>query len=190
MRKQVINGKGNSALCVDFPITILIKCSKEFTAFINDEIVAPKKSTDRVVRLQLKANDNLEIETEGRTTLDFTEIKSSGERNSGESQVEIIEDENLNMYERMKADIMRSVSGYANEKGMDTLDEEDDYELDEEDDNQAPMTEYEYQDMVEEFYVEPEKPEENHVPEEGKEVKEHEGQQKLDLEENIEQKTA
>ena len=79
MRKQVINGKGNSALCVDFPITILIKCSKEFTAFINDEIVAPKKSTDRVVRLQLKANDNLEIETEGRTTLDFTEIKSSGE---------------------------------------------------------------------------------------------------------------
>ena len=84
------------------------------------------------------------------------------------------------MYERMKAEIYGQVSQYAEERGMESLEEEDDYSMDGLEDNQAPMSEYEFKDMMEEFYVPPENNNDT-------DHQEHEGQQKMEFDERKEE---
>lgn len=152
---------------------VTIRVTGEFFVYKNGEIIAPRSTTDRYAQFKATNKDKIEILTEADYQAHYKMLPNDKEENSGESLTEIIPDSEISMFERMKAEIMGSMSQFAEDRGMDTLDEEDDYSYDDLD-NEAPITEYEFQEMKEEFWAPPGTEEEQ----------EHPGQGKLDFEEN------
>lgn len=120
-----------------------------FTIIVNDEIVAPKRSTDRYAQIALSKDDDVEVYTEKRSNYRLKPMADRYEKNNGVSKVEIIPEGEMNMYDRLRNEMMGMISQYAEEKGYENYEESDDFELEDEDE---PLinTPYEYKAMIEE----------------------------------------
>ena len=67
--------------------------------------------------------------------------------------VEIIPAEEMSVYDRLRAELLARVDQLAGQAGYDTLDDEDDYDVDDEDWD-TPLTPHEYSVMYEEYLKE------------------------------------
>lgn len=139
---------------IDTDLEFSVITEKEFQIYKNDEIVAPSYVYSRSARLNVSTGDVIELVTDGKFTVTQKPI-SSGRFESpyGEKLLEAIPENHINMYDRMRAEMLGYLSQMAEKKGLDTYDDdEDDYYADEDVDN--PLTPSEYVVMRDEFLKE------------------------------------
>lgn len=162
---EQINGKGNLLYEANTRMRVSIHTTGEFHLLLNDRIVAPNNANDRFAQKELNVNDRLELvmETENRYSMVIKELPNRGEVVSSESMVEIIPEEEMSMYDRLRADMLGAISKFAEAKGMDNYENDNDFEMEEEEN--LINTPYEYQAMVDEYPIEPEEPEPEKEPE-------------------------
>lgn len=113
-------------------------------------IVGPHDSTIRTYEVILNNGEMLQITTEGKWTIQMIDLPLRGERSDGESLVEIIPEGEMNMYDKLRQEMLQMFQQKAVEAGYETLEEADDLEFEEDDENLID-TPYEYKAMVDEY---------------------------------------
>ena len=93
------------------------------------------------------------FKTKGDATIHITDLPSRGEIVSSESMVEIIPVEEMSMYDRLRGEMVGYLSRIAEEKNMDTWEDDNDF-AEEDDTSDTPLTPYEYAVMQEEYLAE------------------------------------
>jgi len=81
--------------------------------------------------------------------LEVIPVSSRYESGGGEKLVEVIDDSELSMYDRLRAEMLAKISEVADARGEESFEEANDLEF-EDDDSDIPLTPYEYHEMVEE----------------------------------------
>ena len=150
MSKNITAGEFDKNFKVDTNIDI--RFAGNYVIIINDEIVAPDNMTDRRWKGTVKKGEKLEVITEARWTMKQEEVKFRGEIANPESMVEIVPEGELGMLERFKAEMMSQISQYAEDKGLDNFEEDNDLNWEDDDENLI-NTPYEYQEMKLEFPI-------------------------------------
>lgn len=150
MSKNITAGDFDKKFSVETDIEI--RFAGQFLILIDDEIIAPDNVASRHWKGILKKGQNLEVHTEGRYTIKQKEKVFRGEIANTESMVEIVPEGELSMLERYKAEMMAQISALAEEKGLDSFEEDNDLDWDEEDENLI-NTPYEYTEMAMEFPI-------------------------------------
>jgi hypothetical protein len=125
-----------------------------FTILVNGVIVGPSTTNSRFMEYTLAAGDELELVTTGKYSYCTFELPPNGEVVSSESMVEILEEGEMSMYDRLRQEVISSMSAYADQRGYDSFDEADDFELDDDEDNMLPLTNYEFAAVQEEIPLE------------------------------------
>ena len=133
------------------PADITIRFAGQYIVILNEEIVAPNNTTERVWKAKLNKGDKLEIQTEGRWTMKDESKEFSGEKANTVSMVEIVPDGELSMLERYKAEMMQYISNFATDQGYETEEEANDFDW--EDEEGLIATPYEYNEMMAEFPI-------------------------------------
>lgn len=141
-----INGKGNDEFEAQSNCVLKGRTMDEFSLIINGAIVAPNNSTERWFKTFLNPGDKMELYTSGHWTYNIALLKSSGEKNSGEILLD--EDEEMSMYDRLRAEMMQKISDYADSKGLDSFEDDDDFDDDFESEH---LSHYEKKEMAEEW---------------------------------------
>lgn len=147
-----INGKGNLKYQSEVRQRITIRTEGEFLLVKNDDIIAPKKNDDRYAQINANKGDVLELETEGRYTLILVDLPSRGEVVSSESLVEIIPESEMSIYDKLRAEMMTTISRFAESQNKDSYEDADDFEIDDEEEALID-TPYEFKAMIEEYPI-------------------------------------
>lgn len=123
-----------------------------FVLTVNGELVAPNDAHCRYVKIAVTASDVVELHTDGIYQTKIKLLPTRGERLDPNSLCEVIDEQELSMFDRLRAEMQNLVSAYADDKQQDTWDEDNDLDFEEED----PLidTPYEYKAMQEEFLEE------------------------------------
>lgn len=155
---MVINGQGKFEITMEQDARITVRSLREFTILVNNEIVAPNNALDRYAQIEVRKGDDLvaEMDEECQHTIIIKELPNRNETPSSESLVEIIPEGEMSMYDRLRGEMMGLISQYAEKKGMDTWEDDGDYEID---DDEDPLidTPYEFNAMIEEEPIDHEK---------------------------------
>jgi len=148
------NYDGDFNVLLDARTRITIRTSSVFLVEVkksnhdNYTIVAPDSVTSRYAQLELSAGDQIKVATEGKTTYLTAFLPTRDEHPDPESLCEVVSDEKLSMYDRLKAEMFQKISAYAEERGLDTFEDDNDHSFEE--DENLITTPYEYQAMQEE----------------------------------------
>lgn len=144
----------------DFEYTAKSRCSVqiqttcEFFVAVNGRLNGPRSSNDRYLMVNLNSGDVLSVNCTERYSIQVKDLAPRGETPNPESMCEIIEDKELDLYERLKADMFAKLSQYAESKDMDTFKDDNDLDWDEAD-AETPLTPYEHVEMYPEYYNPP-----------------------------------
>lgn len=112
-------------------------------------VVAPNNTGDRYAQLEFERGTVVTVKTEGMTTVVYADLPERNEHPDPRSMCEVVDDAQLSLYDRLKADMMSAISAYADAKGLDTP--EEDEMLDFIEDDNLILTPYEYQAVTEEY---------------------------------------
>ena len=175
-----LNGQGIVELVAEKDMLITVRTQREFTVVVNNELVAPNNALDRYAQFEVKKDDKIHISMDETCvhTVVLKELPNRKEVHTDESILEVIPEGEISMYDRLRNEMLGLVSQYAEAKGMDTFEDDNDYELEDEDE---PLidTPYEYKALIDEIPVE-QKEIDQQIEEQVKEI---------EAEEKIEEKT-
>lgn len=127
--------------------------------------IGPDSVHDRVWKKRLDKDETIYIDFSGVIAFTNNPVNRY-DPSGGDKIVEIIPESEMNMYDRMRAELLSVISDMAVKRGDESFEEADDLEFEDEESDQAPLTPYEFQDMQEEYLVE------DDVPENSKDVSE------------------
>ena len=113
-------------------------------------LVGPKSTDQRSYDVILNDKEQIKIRTEGEWTISLIDLASRGETPDGESLVEILPEGEMNMYDKLRQEMLQLFQNKAQEHNMETLEEADDLEFEDDDENLID-TPYEYKAMTEEY---------------------------------------
>lgn len=113
------------------------------------EILGPDRADQRYFQAEFGRDTILSIQTTGIVTMIQVALPEREEYPDPTPHCDMVEDEQLSMYDRLKAEMFQALSVYAEEKGLDTWDEDDDLEFIE--DDNLINTPYEYEALKDEF---------------------------------------
>lgn len=131
---------------------LTIRTDAEFTVRQDGQIIGPKTSTQRFFTIDLLQNQEVQIRSHGDVSTLFRAFSRRGESGGGEKLVEVVESRELDMFSRLRGQLLELASNVAQRNGYDSYEEDSDLDFDDDEDSaQAPFTPYEYQDMVEEM---------------------------------------
>ena len=167
MNTIVVKG-GEYTVYYDVDMEITIQSDAPFNVYMSlgDEKftpIGPASANSRYFKRKFEKDTELHITCDGIFSLNENIISPRREIPSGEKLVEIIPEDEMNMYDRLRAELLQVMSDMSSKKGDETFDESDDYELEEDDD--TPLTPYEFADMKEEYLREVPKDEMTSEPE-------------------------
>ena len=159
MENKTYNGKGIHEFTAHGREKIKLRTFEEYTVQVKLKgeeeyiIVAPKESTSRFEKIVVNDGDFVRIYTGGEWTVSRDTLPDIKEEGGGESMVEIIPEHEMNMYDRLRAEMMGVISRYAEAKELDSWEDDNDFELEDEDE---PLidTPYEYKAVIEETPIE------------------------------------
>ena len=149
------SGRGNLDLVMECRTLLTIRTEKEFMVVVDEDIVAPNSNSDRYAQITVEKDQSVHLTTKGAYTVVTKELPKTKEEAIGESLVENIPEGEMSIYDRLRAEMLGTLSRYAEERGMDSYEEDDDYEF-EDDDEGLIDTPYEYAAMKEEYLDFPE----------------------------------
>lgn len=112
-------------------------------------ILGPNSDSDRYFQSEFTRDTVITVDTLGHFTVVIVELPERDEHPDPISMCEVVEDEQLSMFERLKAEMFNALSVYAESKGLDTFEDDDD--LDFVDDDGLINTPYEYEALKDEF---------------------------------------
>lgn len=143
---ETLNGKGNDKFIAHSYTEISVVATGDHHVVIDDEIQTPKKLhyANKGQTVEILADESV------RHTIRLSTLQSRNEINSGEKLVEIIDDSEISMEDRLRSQMMAELSRLASAKGLDTYEDDNDFHDDFEDDN---LSSYEKKEMVEEYLI-------------------------------------
>lgn len=132
-----------------------------FVLSVNDRIVGPDNASDRFFKTAVTASDVVEIHTDQPYQTKIKVLPYRNEHPDPNSLCEIIDESELSMFDRLRAEMHTLVTGFADDKDKESYEDSQDLDFEEED----PLidTPYEYQAMEEEFL--PDQPQPQKEPE-------------------------
>ena len=154
--ENVYNGEGNHELQAKGRQKFRIKTFETFVVEWKEKgrkvfnIVGPHESTVREYSVVLNNGEKIKITTEGKWTIELIDLPTKGEIADSKSLVEIIPEGEMNMYDKLRAEMLRMFEQRAELHGMESYDEADDLEFEEDDENLI-NTPYEYQALKDEY---------------------------------------
>lgn len=161
-----ITGQGIFETVMEERALITVRSQREFTVIVNDEIVAPNNALDRYAQFEVEKEDKIHISMDDTCihTIIIKTLPNKKEIVSSESTVETIPEGELSIYDRLRGEMLGIMSQYAEAKGMDSYEEDNDFEMEDEDE---PLinTPYEYKAMIDEYPIEEKEPEPETEPE-------------------------
>lgn len=137
----------------DQDFQLALDCEFNVYQIVNEKYVpiGPANCNERVFKSRFPKGTELFVDFEGNCALQHFYINSS-EIGGGDKLVEIIPDNEISMYDRLRSEMLNMMSDISDKRGDESLEEASDLELDE--DDETPLTPYEYQDMAEEYLIE------------------------------------
>lgn len=147
--------EGKNDIKLDTRTRVTIRSVKPFVVTMGTfgqdgfSILGPSSDGDRYFQQDIPRDSTITIDSVGYYTVVEVPLPERVEYPDPESMCEVVEDHQLSMYERLKADMMQAISVYAESKGLDTFDEDDDLDFDE--DDGLISTPYEYEALKSEF---------------------------------------
>lgn len=139
------------------PGLVLANFTSAYTAIVQTpkgkpiRVAGPSSSTDRRLRCVLGDGEILAVETEGFWSWTVDEIRNK-ERNSGVPvELGMPEDRPLSLREELKRFIREEVSQVAQNRGAETLEEANDFDIDDEETD--GLTAYEVMEMAPEAFI-------------------------------------
>lgn len=143
---EKISGSGNENFKAHSYCELTILATGSFFVLIDGEVQPPKK------RYYLNKDQHFELETNKsvRWTYSIATISPRNEVNSGEKLVEVIEDNELSLEDRLRSEMMAKLSILADRQNLDTFEDDDDFDDDFEEDQ---LSHYEKKEMVEEYLI-------------------------------------
>jgi hypothetical protein len=142
----------------DFPVErasrVKIRCSEKFLVIRVTEdqeiLIGPDSVNARLYTSDFRFPCTLVIKTDGMVTLEATPLAARAETPSGDKLVEVVEDSEISIYDRLRAEMLSMMSEKAEAKGYDSWEDDEDYEFEDDLDGSTPLTPYEYVELVEE----------------------------------------
>ena len=157
--ENTYNGEGNHELQAKGRQKFRLKTFESFVIEWKEKgrkvynIVGPSSSDVRAYDVVLNNGEKIKINTEGKWTISLTDLPNKGETPSGESLVEILPEGEMNMYDKLRQEMLQMFQDRAQEHGYETLNEADDLDFYDEDENLID-TPYEYKAMQDEYLAE------------------------------------
>ena len=154
--ENTYNGNGNHEVKAKGRQKFRLKTFNSFTIEWKEKgvkvwnIVGPTDSSQRAYNVVLNDGENIRITTDGNWTISLISLADRGDKVDGRSLVQILPEEDMNMYDKLRQEMLQMFQNKAEEKGMETMEEADDLEFEEEDENLID-TPYEYKAMVDEY---------------------------------------
>lgn len=144
---EKFNGYGDENFVAHSHCVVSVVATGSYYVVIDDEV----QPTKRYYNVKKDQAFELLADKKTRWTYTLASVPSRGEINSGEKLVEVIPDGEISMEDRFRAMMMAEVSKLADRQGLDTFEDDNDYDFPEEDD---PLSIYEKREMVEEYLAE------------------------------------
>lgn len=149
------NKKGTFNVQLDNRTRITLRCTEPYALSHQIDgqehptVLAPDTVDSRYYQGIHDGGSKLTITTNGYTTIVTKELAPRDEHPSPDSLCEVVHEEKLSMYDRLKAEMFQAISQYAEDKGLDTFEDDDDHEFMDDADDNLIDTPYEYQAMQE-----------------------------------------
>jgi len=117
--------------------------------------IAPSASTSRYCKIRMSRGEVYTVTpVNGVVSIDLEPFQRL-ETPTGDKLVEIIPEHEMNMYDRLRQDLLSEMSRLADMKEHETFEEANDFDLDDDSDD-VPLTPYEFEDMKEEYLIDDE----------------------------------
>ena len=116
-------------------------------------IVGPADSNQRAYNVVLNDGESLKVNTNGNWTISLIALEERGDKADSKSLVQILPEEDMNMYDKLRQEMLQMFQNKAEEHNMETMEEANDLDFEEEDENLID-TPYEYKAMVDEYLKE------------------------------------
>ena len=97
--------------------------------------------------------EHIKVNTDGKWTISLEDLTKRGETPDGKSLVEILPEGEMNMYDKLRQEMLQMFQDRAENNDMDTMEEANDLEFDDDDENLID-TPYEYKAMTDEYLAE------------------------------------
>lgn len=134
----------NIEIRTDCGFTVYKLCDSSFAP------IGPDSLGDRFYSAIFEKGDVIFIDFEGNCSIEAKEVANTMEIPSGEKLVEIIPEEEMSLYDRLRGEMMQYLSDMSDKRGDESFEEANDFDIDDED-YDIPLTPYEYNDMIEEY---------------------------------------
>ena len=190
--ENTYNGEGNHELQAKGRQKFRVKTFESFVIEWKEKgrkvynIVGPRDSTIREYSVVLNNGEKIILNTEGKWTISLIDMPTTKEKADSKSLVEIIPEGEMNMYDKLRAEMLKMFEDRAEFYGKETYEEADDLDFDEDDENLID-TPYEYKAMRDEYIAEMEKNEPYEDQFEKKEENPKVEEQKSDKKEEIQE---
>lgn len=147
---ETFNGKGEYEFTPETSVSVTIATTASFNVIVDDSIIGPVSSTDRRFKLTVYADQHFTLLTTDRYTITMDVLPNRNEINSGDKLVEVIDDSELSMEDRLRSQMMAQLSILAEKQNLDSYDDDDDFDDDFDED---PLSSYEKKEMAEEYLL-------------------------------------
>ena len=190
--ENTYNGEGNHELQAKGRQKFRVKTFESFVIEWKEKgrkvynIVGPRDSTIREYSVVLNNGEKIILNTEGKWTISLIDMPTTKEKADSKSLVEIIPEGEMNMYDKLRAEMLKMFEDRAEFYGKETYEEADDLDFDEDDENLID-TPYEYKAMRDEYLAEMEENEPYEDQFEKKEENPKVEEQKSDKKEEIQE---
>ena len=180
---KAYNGKGNHEVKAKGRTKFRVKTFEPFHIEWKEKgkkvwnLVAPNDHNARSWEVVLNNGESINLTTEGKWTISLEPLQTRGETPDGKSVVEILPAGEMNMYDKLRQEMLQMFQNKKMEEGYESMEEANDLDFEEDDENLID-TPYEYREMMEEYWDYMEVKEDQKPKEEEKEV----------IQENVEEK--
>ena len=106
------SGNGNHDIHFEEDSLLTVRTTKEFTIIIGEDITAPNKSTDRYAQIEVKKGELVHLITDEHYTIITKEKANRYEENNGENLVEVIPENEMSLYDRLRQDMIGIMTTY------------------------------------------------------------------------------
>jgi len=157
MGKEIINGEGNLVKKFDGNYHFSVRTDSYFVVYrkgvdSNDFIIeGPDNVGVRHYQCYFYEGEELEFTCAGRYTITLTPINPRSEKPYGEKLVETFGIDKPTHADLERAILLEKISQLTEERGGESIDESDDFEIEDDD---TPLTPYEYDVMATEYLQE------------------------------------
>jgi hypothetical protein len=158
VENEILTGKGVCTLPkLTNRVQITYRTTVPFSVFLDGALIGPNNALERVFTKiyeidQVVEFKPLELSKSAPYSVELKIVPSNEEKGGGENLLQ--EEEPLTQYDMLAMKYEAKFRAFAESKGMDTFeDENESWDEEEDDDNQAPLTHYETKVMVDELPV-------------------------------------